>query len=65
LSVNKSCREVILHARAKNINGIRFWNPFLPGLRFTVGTGLEIIVSHELRHLLQAERVRDSANFPH
>jgi hypothetical protein len=65
LSGNISCRELIVRARGKNINRIRFWNPFVPGLRFTVGTGLEIISCHERRHLLQAERVRDSVNFPH
>lgn len=64
LSGNKSCRQLILQARSKNVNRIRFWNPFIPGLRFTVGTGLEIIASHQRRHLLQAERVRDAANFP-
>ena len=64
LSGNKSCRELIVRARSKDVNRIRFWNPFVPGIRFTVGTGLEIIASHERRHLLQAERVRDSANFP-
>ena len=61
---NKSCRELIVRARRKDVNRIRFWNPFVPGIRFTVGTGLEVIASHERRHLLQAERVRDSANFP-
>lgn len=61
---NKSCRQLILEARSKNVNRIRFWNPFIPGLRFTVGTGLEIIASHQRRHLLQAKRVRDAANFP-
>jgi hypothetical protein len=65
LSGNRSCRELILRARGKNVNHIRFWNPFILGVRFTVGTGLEIIGSHERRHLLQAERVRDSVNFPH
>jgi hypothetical protein len=64
LSGNKICRELIIHARPKNVNRTRFWNPFVPGLRFTVGTGLEIIVNHERRHLLQAERVRDAVNFP-
>jgi hypothetical protein len=64
LSDNKSCRELIVRARSKDVNRIRFWNPLVPGIRFTVGTGLEIIASHERRHLLQAERVRDSANFP-
>ena len=64
LSGNRSWRELIIRARSKNVNKIRFWNPFVLGLRFTVGTGLEIIASHERRHLLQAERVRDSVNFP-
>ena len=64
LSGNQSCRCVILGARAKNVNRVRFWNPFLPGLRFTVGTGFEIIARHERRHLLQAERVLGSTNFP-
>lgn len=64
LSGNKSCRQLILVARSRNVNSIRSWNPFLLGLRFTVGTGLEIIASHQRRHLLQAERIRDLANFP-
>ena len=64
LSGNKSCREFIVRTRGKDINRIRFWNPFVPGIRFTVGTGLEIITGHERRHLLQAKRVRDSVNFP-
>ena len=65
LSGNRLWRELIIRARSKNVNGIRFWNPVVLGLRFTVGTGLEIIASHERRHLLQGERVRDSVNFPH
>jgi hypothetical protein len=64
LSGNKSCRELIVRTRAKDVNRIRFWNPLAPGIRFTVGTGLEIISGHERRHLLQAQRVRDSVNFP-
>jgi hypothetical protein len=32
-------------------------------LRFRVGAGLEIIAKHEGRHLLQAEGVRQSADF--
>jgi hypothetical protein len=64
LSANKSCRELIVRMRGKDINRIRFWNPFVPGIRFTVGTGLEIVPGHERRHLQQAERVRQSVNFP-
>lgn len=64
LAGNQACREVIARARTKNVNRIRFWNPFIPGLRFTAGSALQIIASHERRHLLQAQRVRDLANFP-
>jgi hypothetical protein len=65
LSGNRACRELIVRTHGKDVNRIRFWNPLVPGIRFTVGTGLEIIASHERRHLLQAERVRDAVNFPH
>jgi DinB family protein len=64
LSGNQACRDLILRARGNDVNRIRFWSPILPGLRFTVGTGLQIVVSHERRHLLQAKRVKDSASFP-
>jgi hypothetical protein len=64
LSGNEACRKLITDACNKDVNRIRFWNPFVKGIRFTVGTGLEIIAGHERRHLLQAERVRNSANFP-
>jgi hypothetical protein len=64
LAGNHSCRDVIGRARDKNVNRVRFWNPFVPGIRFTAGTGLQIISAHERRHLLQAQRVRDDAHFP-
>jgi hypothetical protein len=64
LSDNRAWRELIVGARGKNVNRIRFANPFVPGIRFTVGTGLEIISGHERLHLLQGQRVRDSATFP-
>lgn len=64
LASNKACRELIVTSRSKDVNRIRFWNPLAPGIRFTIGTGFEIIASHERRHLLQAERVRDAADFP-
>ena len=64
LASNKACRELIVRARRKDVNRIRFWNPLAPGVRFSVGVGFEIIASHEQRHMLQADRVKDSANFP-
>ena len=64
LASNETLREVISQAQRNDVNRIRFKNPFVPGIRFTVGTGFEILVLHERRHLLQAERARNAANFP-
>jgi len=60
LKSNQRARELIHRARNYDVNRIRFKNPFVPMVRFTVGTGLEILSKHQRRHLLQAERIRDS-----
>ena len=41
-----------------DLASIRFANPFLRGVRFSLATGLHIIAVHERRHLWQAWRVR-------
>jgi hypothetical protein len=64
LGSNQAARELVRYAGDYDVNHIRFKNPFLPGIRFTAGTGLQIISSHQRRHLLQAERVKRSPNFP-
>jgi len=64
LRSNQAARELVRHARNYDINRIRFRNPFIPVLRFTVGTGLEILSTHERRHLSQAERAKRSSGFP-
>jgi hypothetical protein len=64
LRSNQAARELTTRAAAYDVNAIRFKNPFIPLLRFTVGTGLEIISQHESRHLLQAECVKESGEFP-
>ena len=61
---NQAGRELVRRAADYDVNRIRFKNPFIPVLRFTVGTGLEMFSGHERRHLLQAERVRQSSGFP-
>lgn len=61
---NENVRDMIRSAAGYDVNRIRFKNPFLPLVRFTVGTGLEAICKHERRHLLQAERVANSPEFP-
>jgi uncharacterized damage-inducible protein DinB len=45
-----------------DLAGIRFPNPFLPGVRFSLATGLHVITAHERRHLWQAWRVRNAAH---
>jgi hypothetical protein len=58
LAGNQRARDLIRRAAGHDVNRVRFKNPFVRGIRFTVGTGLEILVRHQRRHLLQAERVR-------
>lgn len=44
-----------------DLTGVRFPNPFIPGIRFSLATGLHVIAAHERRHLLQAWRARQAA----
>jgi len=41
-----------------DLAGVRFHNPFVRGIRFSLATGLHVITAHERRHLWQAWRVR-------
>src|SRR5262245_12015941 len=61
---NDAIRKLVKRAANYDVNRIRFTNPFIPLLRFTVGAGFEITAKHQSRHLLQAEGVRQSAGFP-
>src|SRR5688572_5721167 len=58
LASNQTARDLFRHAAEHDVNRIRFPNPFVPVIRFTVGTGFEILTRHQRRHLLQAERIR-------
>ena len=64
LTSNQSARRLIDRAQPYDVNRVRFVNPFIFVIRFTVGTGLEILTQHEDRHLLQAERIRSHPGFP-
>jgi DinB superfamily len=44
-----------------DLAGVRFRNPFIRGVRFSLATGLHVIAAHERRHLWQAWRVRQAA----
>ena len=47
-----------------DLTGIRFPNPFVRGIRFSIATGLHVITAHERRHLWQAWRVRRQLERP-
>ena len=44
-----------------DLAGVRFPNPFIRGVRFSLATGLHAMAAHERRHLWQAWRLRRSA----
>ena len=64
LRSNRDIRDLVHRASGHDVNRIRFRNPFVPLIHFTVGTGLEILAKHERRHLQQAERVKELPEFP-
>jgi hypothetical protein len=41
-----------------DLTGVRFPNPFIRGIRFSLATGLHVLAAHERRHLWQAWNVR-------
>jgi DinB superfamily len=54
--------RAFVHAYADlDLAGVRFVNPLVRGVRFSLATGLHVIAAHERRHLWQAWRVRQGA----
>jgi hypothetical protein len=54
-------REFLRTCADLDLAGVRFSNPFVRGIRFSLATGLHVIAAHERRHLWQAWRVRRAA----
>jgi hypothetical protein len=54
-------RQFIDRYAAIDLAGIRFPNPFIRGVRFSLATGLHVLAAHERRHLWQAWRVYEAA----
>jgi hypothetical protein len=48
-----------------DLAGVRFANPFIRSVRFSLATGLHVIAAHERRHLWQAWRTRRQAEQQH
>src|SRR5689334_17210062 len=58
IAAHDELRSLIHEARDLDLNRIRFRNPFIGLLRYTVGTALLVIGAHDRRHLWQARQVR-------
>jgi len=54
-------REFLCAYADLDLAEVRFPNPFARGIRFSLATGLHVILAHERRHLWQAWRVRRAA----
>jgi DinB superfamily len=54
-------REFVRACEDVDLAAVRFSNPFVRGIRFSLATGVRVILAHERRHLWQAWRVRRAA----
>jgi hypothetical protein len=54
-------RAFLLESADLDLAAVRFPNPFVRAIRFSLATGLQIIAAHERRHLWQAWRTRRAA----
>ena len=60
LRAQRAVVDLLTEARNLDLNAIRFKNPFVSWMRFSVGTGFKIVAAHNRRHLAQARRIADS-----
>ena len=57
IAAHDELRSLIHESQDLDLNRIRFRNPFIGLLRYTVGTALLVIGAHDRRHLWQARRL--------
>lgn len=57
-------RVLVDAARGLDLGGIRFGSPFFPLLRLSLGTGLELVLAHNRRHLWLIRELMDRDDFP-
>jgi hypothetical protein len=62
IAAHDELRSLVHDARDLDLNRIRFRNPFIGLLRYSVGTALLVIGAHDRRHLWQARQVRAAMN---
>lgn len=64
LGSHQLLREIAKSGATVDLNRIRFRNPFLSVLRFTVGGALLIVNAHDRRHLWQIAQVKSAPGYP-
>ncbi|MCB0717182.1 MAG: DinB family protein [Bacteroidetes bacterium] len=57
-------KKILAKSTSRNLNLVRVKSPVTNLLRFRLGECLHFLVIHQVRHLNQARRVRESPNFP-
>jgi len=62
IAAHDELRSLVHDAQDLDLNRIRFRNPFIGLLRYSVGTALLVIGAHDRRHLWQARQVCAAMN---
>jgi hypothetical protein len=58
LAAHEDTRSFLTKYADIDLAGVRFPNPFIRGVRFSLATGLHVTAAHDRRHLWQAWNVR-------
>lgn len=64
LEATNRVAALVKSTAGKDLNSVRFRNPLIPLLRFSVATGFLIAATHARRHLWQAEQIPADPGFP-
>jgi hypothetical protein len=60
-AAHEEVRAFLARYAELDLAGVRFPNPFVAGIRFSLATGIHVLAAHERRHLWQAWNVRRAA----
>ena len=56
--------EAVEASRGLDLGAIRFGSPFFKLLRFSLGTGFEVVLAHDRRHVWLIRELMESEGFP-
>ena len=51
-------------SRGLDLGAIRFGSPFFKLLRFSLGTGFEVVLAHDRRHVWLIRELMETEGFP-